>query len=63
MKFFSKKKTAFMVAALLAGSFIFGGNESTAYAAVSAGTLAAASQMKNSSISEITKTRRESPLL
>ncbi len=58
MKFFSKKKTAFMVAALLAGSFIFGGNESTAYAAVSAGTLAAASQMKNSSISELTDDTR-----
>ena len=53
MKFFSKKKVAFMAAALLAGSFIFGGNENTAYAAVSTGTLAAASQMKQSSISNL----------
>ena len=53
MKFFGKKKTVLMAAALLAGSLIFGGTDNTAYAAVSAGTLTAASQMKNSSISDL----------
>ena len=58
MKFLSKKKTLVMAAALLAGSLIFGGNENPVYAAVSAGSLTAASQMKNSSISELTNDTR-----
>ena len=57
MKFFGKKKMALM-AALIAGSFIFGANESVSYAAISAGTLASASQMKNSSISELNNDTR-----
>ena len=59
MKFLGKKKAFIMATALLAGSLIFGGNDNTVYAAsVSAGTLTAASQMKNSSISELTNDTR-----